>query len=130
MLLTRRPDGTILFEGTWRDFMSEWRAATPADRVVLADGRPAVARRQVEPPNFFTIHGQVWEIVRPRLTAAMQGAPPKKRERLCEVCRTPMGVAREFTDVWSFKCPACRSVQMFGKDVIGGTHGAGEKETR
>jgi hypothetical protein len=39
-----------------------------------------------------------------------------------------MTVSREYENVWTFRCEVCKSVEAWGKDVVGGTQGAGERE--
>lgn len=128
ILLDRRPDGTIVFSGTWREFISDWRAATPDNRVILDDGRPAVRRPAADPVTFFTIYPQIWPEIRHKLKEMLALAPPKKRERLCELCRNPMTVSREYEGAWCFVCDVCKSTEIHGKSIIGGTVGQGERE--
>ena len=127
MLIERSPDGAYIFAGRWDHLKAEWDAADDQHRVLLHDGRPAV-KRDGEPASFVTVHAKVWEVIRRRQKAAMQVEPPRKRVRLCRGCRSEMEVVRETTECWSFRCPACQSVDVEGKDQIGGPIGQGEKE--
>lgn len=129
MLLSRRPDDSLLIETTWESFRTEWQKSDHAHRVVLDDKRPGVLRDTAEgPPNVFTLHPHVWERMKSRIQEAMQGAPPPKRVRLCRACRAPMKVAREYEDVWCFRCEVCGGTDIEGKDRVGGSIGGGEKE--
>lgn len=130
MLLDRQRDGTIIFSGTWKEFIADWKAATPDNRVILDDGRPAVRRPDADPVTYFTIYPQIWPEIRHKLKAMMALTPPKKRERLCELCRNPMRVSREYEGAWCFTCQVCRSTEIHGKDHVGGVWGAGEKEKK
>ena len=127
-MLDRRPDGSIVFSSTWKSFIADWREAKPENRVVLDDGRPAVRRPDTDPPAYYSIYPQIWPEIRSRLKEMLAQAPPKKREHLCELCRNPMTVAREYEGVWTFRCDVCKSTEIHGKAQIGGTVGAGETE--
>ena len=135
MILTRRKDGGLVFEERWDRFCSEWRAASAKERVVLDDGRPAV-RREPRPEDedgevtFTTLAPALWERIKSRQRAAFAMEPPPKRVRLCQACRAEMGVAREYESVYCFRCPVCGSSETWGKQIVGGTFGAGEKEKR
>ena len=135
MILTRRKDGGLVFEERWSRFCSEWRAASAKERVVLEDGRPAV-RREPRPEDedgevtFTTLAPALWERVKSRQREAFAMEPPPKRVRLCQACRAPMVVSREYEAVWCFRCPVCGSSETWGKDLLGGVHGAGEREKR
>jgi cytochrome c2 len=39
-----------------------------------------------------------------------------------------MTVVKEFERIWTFRCPTCHSVEIQGKNRIGGTVGGGERE--
>jgi len=39
-----------------------------------------------------------------------------------------MRVTREYGEVWCFRCPACGSSETWGKNLLGGTRGGGERE--
>jgi len=133
MIFSRRKDGGLLFETRWDRFVAEWRTATDAERVVLEDGRPAI-RREPTPEDedgdvtYTTLAPRLWEEIKHRQREAFALAPAPKRTRLCQACRGTMRVAREYEDCWTFKCYACSSSEVWGKDVLGGARGAGEKE--
>jgi len=118
-------DGAMVVEGRADEFSKEWRAAAPEDRVVLEDKRPAVRHRVEEGTLYFTPHPEAWERLKrlPRGRLVVSG-----KTRLCEFCSTELRVSREFHDVWSFVCPSCKSTEVHGKRLVGGTLGAGEKE--
>lgn len=130
MLMTRQPDGSLLFEGSWSDFLMDWKLAKQADKVVLADRRPAVVRRHPDTGevSYVTLHPRVWDIARAQFQEMLRLNPPKKRERLCRACRQPMTISRETTDVWCFKCSRCDTVDIEAKALVGGTIGAGQEE--
>ena len=131
VLIERLPDRSLVFCCTWREFLQAWRQADQAHRVVLPDGRPA-ARTDGEgevPPSYTSLHPHVWPVLRARLKEAFALVPPSsKRVRLCEACRSELKVSREESMVWHFKCETCGSIEIYGKDFVGGTPGAGEKE--
>ena len=129
MLFDRQPDGTIIFSGTWKDYVAERHKATPDQRVVLDDGRPAIRRvSEAGEISYVTIYEQIWPEIRRKLKDMMALTPPKKRERLCELCRNPLRVAREYGGCWTFVCDTCKSTEIHGKDRVGGVVGAGEAE--
>ena len=129
MILDRNPDGTIIFSGTWKDYVAERRKARPDQRVVLDDGRPAIRRiSEAGEVSYVTLYLSIWPEIRHKLKDMMALTLPKKREHLCELCRTPMTVAREFEGCWTFVCDVCKSTEIHGKSVIGGTIGGGEPE--
>ena len=136
MLLDRRPDGSLVIETRWDDFVTAWRAADDAHRVALGDGRPAVMRDaplslDADPkPAYLTVAQPAWDVLRRRVKEAFRGEPPPPRTRLCQACRGPLTLAKEYEDVWTFVCGQCRSRETGGKDVVGGTRGAGEREAR
>lgn len=135
MLFTRRKDGSLLFETRWNLFVGEWRAATQIERVVLDDGRPAI-RREPSPEDedgdvtYTTLAPALWDRIKSRQREAFALTPPPKRVRLCQACRGQMTVTREYEDVWCFSCPRCHSSETWGKDLLGGVPGAGEREKR
>jgi hypothetical protein len=135
MRLVRRRDGTREFQvATWREFRADWLAAPREHRGLFdEDRRPCVFRpagADGQEPSYIAPHPMVWERVRARTREAMAQAPPRKRTRRCEACDTELTVARELSGLWVFRCGSCGSTEMFGKDVVGGTVGAGESEVR
>src|SRR5262245_36358863 len=116
MRLTRLPDGRVLFEVRWDAFVREWRQTDRAHQGVY-DGRPAIVR-DGDPPALVSLNPAAWEYLKRRLREAMAGAPPKKRERWCEFCRGPLTVAREYHDVWVFRCPQCQSAEVHSKAIV------------
>lgn len=128
MLLDRQPDGTIIFSMTWKLFIADWRAATSENKVILDDGRPAVRRPETDPVSYVTLYAAIWPEIRYKLQEMMALTPPKKRERLCELCRNSMTVSREYEGCWTFVCDVCKSTEIHGKDHVGGTIGQGERE--
>lgn len=126
MLMTRLPDGQLLYEEHWTNFQREYKAAPLSRRLVLDDGRPAV---RLSPESLLAPHPHVWRVVRAWLRSRHPDEPPRKRERRCEACGSPMRVARELDWTWAFRCEWCGSLEVQGKDKVGGTVGAGEQET-
>lgn len=130
-MLIERHNGCPVFAGAWQDFLREWRAAAPENRVVLPDNRPAVRKEPEgveDRPSYTTVHAVAWESIRPALQRRLALTQHPKRARLCQACGAEMRVAQELEQVWSFQCPQCRSVETWGKNLIGGQMGAGEKE--
>lgn len=131
MILDRLSDGSLVFSGTWKDYVAEYRKATRAQDAVLPDGRPAVRRVNEDGEvSYVSIYPSIWSDIRPKLKEMRALSPPKKREHLCELCRSPMKVAREYEGAWTFSCDVCKSTEIHGKDHVGGVWGAGEKEQR
>jgi len=134
-LLERYSDGGLMFNDRWDRFCQSWRVATPRERVVLNDGRPAI-RREPSPDEedgeitYTTIAPALWEKIKQRQREAFALTPPPPRTRLCQACRAPLKVAREYGDCWTFVCDQCKSTEIHGKDLVGGTWGAGEAEKR
>ena len=119
----------VLYEDRWDLLAANWKRAPLAKRIVLADGRPAVLSKDESVVS--TVPMPVWVSIRKQLKRTEDFhliGEPKARERVCEMCATPLRVSREFTHAWAFKCPVCRSVELHGKDKVGGVVGAGEEE--
>ena len=137
MQVERLPDRSLVFAVGWAEFRRLWLEAELKDRVVLDTGRPAVltgtdpldGRRSYHAP-----HASIWAIVRAQQRHRAQ-APGvvvvhPKRGRLCQQCGAEMEMVREHEHTWAFACPACKSSEVYGKDRLGGTEGAGEAEKR
>ena len=124
-----------MFAVHWDMFAQEWRAAAAKERVVLDDGRPAIRRA---PPadeengevTNTTLAPVLWERVKARQREAFAMNPAPPRTRLCQACRAELEVSREYGAVWCFRCESCGRSETWGKDILGGTHGAGEGEKR
>ena len=135
MFLERRKDGGLLFNERWDRFSQEWHRADHKQRVVLDDGRPAI-RREPSPDGedgeitFTTLAPELWNRIKSRQREAFLINPPPPRTRLCQACRAEMAVTKEYENVWCFKCSVCGSSETWGKDIVGGTRGAGETEKR
>ena len=67
-------------------------------------------------------------MVKPRLHTLVQTRQHPPRTRLCEACGTAMRLTHEWSEVWTFACERCHSAEIWGKDVVGGTRGAGTRE--
>lgn len=131
MLIDKGPNGSLVIAGTWKAFLLDWRTAKPEERTVLPDTtkRPAVRREgEAGRVTYLTIYPAVWEFMRGRIKEAFLRNPPAKRVRLCQGCRAEMVVSIEYEDVWCFVCPQCQSSETWGKQLLGGTRGAGVKE--
>ena len=130
-VLVEKYQGCRVFSGRWDEFLRQWNAAPQANRVVLPDKRPAVRRPPDEgedKPSYVTVHPLVWEDIRPRLEQRMALRVHPRRARLCQACGAEMRVSKEYEQVWAMVCTVCKSVEAWGKDIVGGTPGAGEKE--
>ena len=133
MLLERYRDGGLMFQTRWDKFAQDWRTSTAKERVVLDDGRPAIRREAADEDGeitYTTLAPELWSRIKSRQREAFAMNPPPPRTRLCQACRAEMKVSREFEAVWCFTCPTCGSSETWGKDVVGGSIGAGEKEKR
>lgn len=129
MLIDRLASGSPVFSLTWKQFLVEWRRSDQRHRAVLDDGRPAVIH-DGEPPSYHTVVPALWAHVKPQLQERLVLRQHPPRARLCEACGTPMHLTHEWSEVWTFACERCGSVEAWGKDVVGGTWGAGEVERR
>lgn len=127
MLLTRQHDGSLLIEDRGDRFTQAWRLALQHERVVMADGRPAIRKDSPLGVTYTTVHRHAWDLLKklPRNRPMVQN-----RIRLCEWCGNEMKVAREFESCWAFHCPKCKSSEVWGKNLVGGTVGGGEEEKR
>lgn len=130
-LLTRRPDGGLLIETRLDYFLEKWKAAPRHHKLVLADRRPAVRTIDEQGINLTTLHPEAWDRVRAVIQPLLAQGELKhpSRERLCEFCSTTLTVVRELHDCWVFRCPSCETSEIHSKALVGGTIGAGEKET-
>lgn len=128
-LLTPRPDGSWLIETRLDHFLEAWKASNQDDRLVLIDLRPAVRTRDDQGISIKTVHPIVWDQVRHIIKPLLKGGlHHPSRARLCQFCGTEMKVKRELTDAWVFRCDVCKSSEIHGKRLIGGTIGQGDKE--
>lgn len=135
MLLERYRDGALMFSVRWDKFAQDWRTATAKERVVLDDGRPAIRREPAEGDEdgevtYTTLAPELWNRIKSRQREAFAMNPPPPRTRLCQACRAPLKVSREYEAVWTFRCETCGSSETWGKQEVGGSWGAGEKEKR
>lgn len=131
MLITHRPDGSTLIELTGKQFTEKYREADRNERVVMDDRRPAVRRQTELGVTYYTILGRLWEILKglPRGTPKVQN-----KVMYCDACGAPMQVTHEYdgggqgAGFWTFACDRCKSSEIWSKDTVGGSRGAGEKE--
>ena len=126
MILSRLPDGTTLFEERLDQFRTDWRAAPETRRLVLDDGRPAV---RLENGSLVTVLAPYWTVMRQYMHARLApGVRHPPRARYCQACGAIMQISREFEHAWTFACDTCKSTEIHGKTIVGGTEGAGERE--
>jgi phage FluMu protein Com len=101
------------------------------EQVVMDDHRPAIRRQNELGLTYYTIAGALWEILQ-HLPRAQQKV--ENRVIRCDACGSDMKVVREYDGggqgpgYWCFKCPKCKSTEIWSKAIIGGTLQAGEKE--
>lgn len=101
--------------------------AMPEEFTYLPDGRPAITRPPLNGvPHAITLYWNTWEIRKSKHRE--KHLPKGPRERACSNCGCAMTVSKEFGDTWSFRCEACQQVDVWGKQIVGGTKGGGEKE--
>lgn len=127
MLCHLQKDGSWLIEERLDEFLRQWKLTARDARVVLEDRRPAI-RTHTDPVTYLTIHPYVWDLVKQKLKETLRGTPPPPRTRRCEGCGGELKVTREYEQVWVFACDRCKSVETHGKNLVGGSVGAGEKE--
>jgi len=122
----------VLMEVRLDEFFTEWQITARRCKVVLDDRRPAIYRPDGEfGPAYVTLPVELWERTRRRIKELMRnGWVAPSRTRLCEACGAELKVGLEYDKVWVFKCPVCDSVEIHGKNFVGGTIGAGIKEKR
>ena len=140
-IFTRLPSGDLLIEADLTRFQQEFQKTPKEDRVKLKDGRLGLRRHDVMDPESYTVmtvHQEVWERMvfaakrqtsnmKEFLTRFEQKAAPAKK-RLCKECGAEQKERMEKEQWWSFYCPSCEKNEIWGKNLIGGTWGAGEKE--
>ena len=118
-----------LVEDRWDLLVANWRAAPLRKRIVLTDNRPAVLSR--DETVVTTVPMPVWLEARKKLKKTedfyFSGAAGRG-DRMCEMCNAKLRLTKEFTHAWAFRCEVCKSVEVHGKDKVGGTIGAGETE--
>jgi len=129
-LLTKRPDDSWLIETRLDYFLEKWKVAALKDRLVLDDQRPAVRSTTDEGVSLTTIHPEAWMRVRATIKPLLKQQELKhpSRGRLCEFCGSELKMVREMTDAWVFNCVACHTSEIHGKNLVGGTQGAGIAE--
>lgn len=129
-IFTRRADGVLVVETRLDHFLEKWKVAPLRDKMALDDGRPAVRTVDDQGINLTTIHPEMWgrvrAIIKPLLKKAELDHP--SRGRMCELCGMTLKLVRELSDTWVFYCDACHTGEVHGKNIVGGTVGAGEKE--
>lgn len=118
----------LVFLVRWDQLRRRWLSAEPDARLVLTDGRPAVLAadgRSVE-----TVPLVIWHKIRAWARERHQwlSPTPQKRTRRCLACGNLLELRKEYARAWTFACPICKTVEIYGKAQVGGTEGAGEKE--
>ena len=115
---------------TSKEFWSTMAAAPRSARCVLKDNRPGVKKDTELGPVILTLAPAVWAKQK-KVLKEKRGydliVPPAKT-KLCLFCSTPMKVTQELEQIWIMQCPHCRGTELWGKQLVGGTWGAGEKE--
>ena len=136
MRISHLRDRSIVFESGWNELRVKWIAAELKDKLVLEDGRPAV-RLYVDESgrhSYQSLYPAIWAMVkeqqRHRIQAPGQPVRHPKRARLCQQCGAEMELTKEYGSTWSFACKQCKSSEVHGKHLVGGTEGAGDVETR
>jgi len=130
MHLTRLPNGTLLVELDGRAFAEMLKDAPQSTKLQLPDKRPAIAKYaprttlEDSEQTYYTLHWYIWERI--RSLPQYQNVP--SRTRLCDNCGTALKVKEEREDHWLFACPRCDTREFWGKQLIGGTIGAGQRE--
>ena len=131
MYITRQPDGTVLVETTAKAFLDEWKQASSHCKVLLDDKRPAIVRQPDMAngdPTFLTLMPAVWDRMKAVGWKKLQTARHPPHARLCEVCGAKLRLVCESAQHWIFKCLQCPTRETWGKTMLGGTIGAGNKE--
>ena len=131
MLITHRSDGSTLIELTGKQFQDRYKIANLAERVVMDDRRPAVRSVSELGTTYYTILAPLWVLL-----CHLPRNRPKVENRVmrCDACGGDMRVTREYdgggkdAGCWCFKCPRCKSTEIWSKDIVGGSKGGGEKE--
>ena len=131
MLITHRLDGSTLIELSGKQFQDIYRDADVREKVVMEDRRPAVRKVNDLGITYYTIVGMLWEV--------LKGLPRGQRKvqnkvMHCDACGSKMKVTHEYdgngqgAGFWTFACDACKSREIWSKEIVGGTPGAGTKE--
>jgi len=136
-IMSRMPDGTLLIETDLSAFQKEFDVIDSSERLKLPDGRLAVKRPDLLAEGFtvLTVHPEVWE----RMKSAAKRVNGMKeylnrfeksasRGRTCRRCGSELRAKMEMEGWWAFKCRTCEHREVWGKTLVGGTSGAGEKE--
>ena len=127
---TRKPNDPTVIVVTSKEFWATMAKTPTSDRVVMEDCRPGVRRETELGPVVLTLAPAVWEKQK-KVLKAKRGYDlilPPAQTKLCLFCSAPMKVTRELEQISIMKCPHCQATEMWGKQVVGGTLGAGEKE--
>lgn len=126
------PNAPLVLTVPSKEFWGSMQRAPKSARVVLPDNRPGLKRETELGAVIVTLHPAVWAKQR-KVLLQKRGydlIQPVARTLLCELCAEPMKVVREMEQLWVMKCPVCKGTEMWGKQIVGGTWGAGEKEKR
>ena len=117
----------ILTEVGEAAFNAEFRKAASGDLHELPDGRPAIMTQALfGEVHVTTMYPMVWDRRKSRVGQTNRAVG--SAERGCPTCGCTMVLTNELETTWSFWCPDCKTVETWGKQIIGGTIGAGEKE--
>ena len=122
------PNEPIIQEAdAYTDFLTAYKNSQSHERFVLGDGtkRPAVKTGTTLGYDIWLTPTELaWDIQK----SAVGQRDVKRYDHVCHSCGIAMHMTHEYGEAWAFKCSACKTVHVQGKDRVGGTHGAGEPE--
>lgn len=131
-LFSRRPDGSTVIELDYEPWRAQWLQATNEEKAVLEDSRPAIRREPFMsglPPTYVTLRHALWDALKKferRNPAFFEDNSHPTHGRNCSACKAELKLKREWHHGWLFYCPRCQSSELLGKELYGGTIGAGE----
>jgi len=119
------PGDPIITEVGRSAFIAAYIKSRSDERHTTKDKRPAIRTGNSFGYEIWTVPNEIaWDIMK----SAAGSKPVMSYEHQCRTCGSAMKMTREFGDTWAFHCQNCKTVHVQGKDKVGGTHGAGEKE--
>lgn len=139
-IFSRTPQGDLIIEVDLSRFQEAFQKTPREDRIKLQDGRLGLRSYEELTDSYTiqTVHPEVWERMvfaasrqthnmKEYLTRFEAGEAPQ-RSRLCRKCGAELRARLEREIWWAFYCPTCEHREVWGKQIVGGTWGAGEKE--